>query len=267
MARFTTTDGVGIAYRTWGDDADRAAGPPVLLHHGFIADARLNWVLPGVVDALVTAGRRVVAHDARGHGRSDTPHDPALYGEARMARDVSELADHLGLDAFDLVGYSMGGVTATITATQEARVRRLVIGGIGSAIVELGGVDTRVMDRDALADVLEGGDPTRTDDPGVAAFVGFVDAVGGDRLALAAQARSVHRTLIALDRITAPTLLLVGADDPLASRPEVLAAAIADCRVQVVPGDHMGALSDAGFTPALVAHLSQPVTDAGRHDG
>jgi pimeloyl-ACP methyl ester carboxylesterase len=264
MESFTTTDGVGLVYRTWGDDAP---GPPVLLHHGFIANAQLNWVLPGIVDALVAAGRRVVAHDARGHGRSDTPHDPALYGEARMARDVSELADHLGLDAFDLVGYSMGGVAATITATQEPRVRRLVIGGIGSAIVELGGVDTRVMDRDALADVLEQDDPGELADPDIAAFRGFVDAVGGDRLALAAQARSVHRTPIALDRISAPTLLLVGADDHLASRPEVLAAAIADCRVQIVPGDHMGALVDPGFTPALVGHLSHPATDAGRDGG
>jgi len=253
MERFTTSDGIGIAYRTWGETADL---PPVVLHHGFIANAHLNWVLPGIVDSLVDAGRQVVAHDARGHGRSDTPHDPALYGEARMALDVGELADHLGLDRFDLVGYSMGGVTATIAATQEPRVRRLVIGGIGSAIVELGGVDTRVMDRDALAEVLEQDDPGAVADPAIAAFRGFVDAVGGDRLALAAQARSVHRSPIALDRITAPTLLLVGADDDLATRPEVLAAAIPDCRVQVVAGDHMGALGDPGFTPAIVAHLA-----------
>lgn len=253
MERFTTSDGIGIAYRTWPADGDL---PPVLLHHGFIANAQLNWVLTGVVDALVAAGRSVVAHDARGHGRSDTPHDPALYGEARMARDVAELADHLGLGRFDLVGYSMGGVTATITATQEPRVRRLVIGGIGCAVAELGGVDTRVMDRDALADVLEADDDRPVEDETIAAFRGFVEAVGGDRLALAAQARSVHREPIPLDRITAPTLLLVGADDHLATRPEVLAAAIPDCRVEVVPGDHMGALMDPGFTPALVAHLA-----------
>ena len=67
---------------------------------------------------------------------------------------VSELADHLGFGAFDLVGYSMGGVTAVLVATRDPRIRRLVIGGIGSAVVELGGVDTRVMDRTALAAVL-----------------------------------------------------------------------------------------------------------------
>ena len=49
MERFTTSDGIGIAYRTWNDDA---AGPPVLLHHGFIANAHLNWEITGVIEAL-----------------------------------------------------------------------------------------------------------------------------------------------------------------------------------------------------------------------
>jgi len=256
MERVTTSDGVGIAYRTWGDlDTE----PPVVLHHGFIANAQLNWVMTGVVDALVEAGRSVVAHDARGHGRSDTPHDPALYGEARMALDVRELVDHLGLATYDLVGYSMGGVTAVLVATEDRRVGRLVVGGIGSAVVELGGVDTRAMDRTALAEALErpeGADPAEIEDAGVAAFLTFVDAVGGDRLALAAQARSVHRSPIPLEQITAPTLLVAGSDDPLASRPEVLVAAIPDARLQVVAGDHMGALMGPEYTPAVLAFLA-----------
>ncbi len=257
MERLTTSDGIGIAYRTWGSGTDL---PPVLLHHGFIANAELNWVLTGVVDALVEAGRSVVAHDARGHGRSDTPHDPALYGEARMARDVVELADHLGLDAFDLVGYSMGGVASVIAATEDVRIRRLVIGGIGSAIVECGGVDTRAMDRTALAEALEQSDapdPADVADPGVAAFLTFVDAVGGDRLALAAQARSVHRQAIPVDRIAAPTLLIAGLDDELASRPEVLVAAIPDCRLAALPGDHMGALMGPDFIPTVIGFLAE----------
>ena len=38
---------------------------PVVLHHGFAANSFLNWVAPGVVDALTSSGRRVVAIDAR----------------------------------------------------------------------------------------------------------------------------------------------------------------------------------------------------------
>jgi len=258
--RFTATDGVGVVYRRWGAASDR---PPVLLHHGFIANATLNWDVTGVVAALVDDGREVVAHDARGHGDSDGPHDAALYGEARMSLDVSELADHLGIELFDLVGYSMGGVVASITGTREPRVRRLVIGGVGCAIVELGGVDTRVMDRDSLADALEAaaddeegvGGPRVELDATAKEFRGFAKATGGDLRALAAQARSVHRTPIPVDEITAPTMVLVGDADPLASRPQVLADAIAGARLEVVPGDHVGAVASPRFCEALVEFL------------
>ena len=89
MERFVSFDGTEIAYQEWG--SDRGA-PPVVLHHGYVVDANVNWVLPGVVDALVAAGRRVVAPDARGHGASGKPHDPARYGEDRMARDLGVLS-------------------------------------------------------------------------------------------------------------------------------------------------------------------------------
>ena len=43
----------------------------MLLVHGFASDHTGNWVRPGIVDALVATGRRVIAYDARGHGASD----------------------------------------------------------------------------------------------------------------------------------------------------------------------------------------------------
>src|ERR1700677_2700878 len=111
---FTTWDRLEIAYQRWG--AAESSPPPVVLHHGFVADADSNWVAPGVVDALLAAGRRVVAPDARGHGRSQKPHDPAFYGEQRMARDLAVLLDVIEADEVDLVGYSMGAVGALIYA-------------------------------------------------------------------------------------------------------------------------------------------------------
>ncbi len=62
MDRFASFDGVEIAYQTWGTAGEL---PPVILHHGFIANANVNWVLPGIVTALTNAGRQVVALDAR----------------------------------------------------------------------------------------------------------------------------------------------------------------------------------------------------------
>src|SRR4249919_170021 len=115
MQRFTSFDGTGIAYISVGE------GPDALLLHGFAADHRVNWVAPGVVDALVAAGRRVIALDARGHGRSDKPHDASAYEDDAMARDARALLDHLRVEEVDVIGYSMGALVATRLVPGEAR--------------------------------------------------------------------------------------------------------------------------------------------------
>ncbi|GIE90219.1 alpha/beta hydrolase [Actinoplanes regularis] len=242
-----------IFYEIWENESEL---PPVLLHHGFIADGRTNWVLPGVVGALTGAGRRVVAIDARGHGRSGKPHDPAVYGESRMAGDVITLLDLLGITEVDLVGYSMGAIVALLTAARDPRIRRLVVGGVGAGVVELGGLDTRVIGGDRLLHALRTDDRSTITDPAAAGFRAFVEAVGGDRLALAAQAAAVHAAPIPLESIKAPTLVLAGAEDPLAVRPEVLARAIPGAVLRTVPGDHLSALRDPGFVPALTGFLN-----------
>lgn len=250
MPTFQASDGITLSYSTWGD------GPLVVLHHGFIADSRTNWVLPGIVDALVAAGRRVVAVDARGHGESEKPHDPAYYGEARMAEDLIALADLLDEPAgYDLVGYSMGAIVSLIVATKDRRVRSVVASGVGAAVVELGGVDTRALGGVVLADALLADDPA-TVSPAAAGFRAFVDAVGGDRLALAAQATALHAAPIPLDTITVPALVLAGRDDHLATRPEVLAGAIPGAVLRVVPGDHLGAVRQPDFLHALTGFLT-----------
>src|ERR1700691_1583811 len=110
IATFKSWDQLEISYQQWGQQ--RTASPPVVLHHGFVADAESNWVAPGVVEALLAAGRRVIAPDARGHGRSQKPHDPARYGEDRMARDLAVLLDTIDVQQIALVGYSMGAIVS-----------------------------------------------------------------------------------------------------------------------------------------------------------
>ena len=113
VASFESFDGVVIAYYTWG--ADDPARPPVVLHHGFAVNANLNWVMPGVVDALVAAGRQVYALDARGHGESGKPYDPASYGERAMSSDLRLLARRGRIGTF----YGL-------RRTAERRLRRLL---------------------------------------------------------------------------------------------------------------------------------------------
>ncbi len=117
-------DGIEVAVHRWGAPGER---PPVVLQHGFAADSPRNWQDSGVVAALLADGREVVAVDARGHGASDKPHDPARYGERAMAGDLSSVADALQLDRFDLAGYSMGGIVSLVLAGTDPRVRRLVV--------------------------------------------------------------------------------------------------------------------------------------------
>ncbi|MEU1039479.1 alpha/beta fold hydrolase [Streptomyces sp. NPDC005551] len=252
MPVFTAPDGVSLSYEVWPGTSEL---PLVLLHHGFIADGESNWVAPGIVAALTAAGRRVATIDARGHGRSDKPHDPARYGEARMAEDVRALVDLLGEASYDLAGYSMGAIVSLLTAVRDPRVRRLVVGGVGAAVVELGGVDTRAVGRPALLHALGTDDPATVTDPAAAGFRAFVDAVGGDRKALAAQVSAAHDRPIPLDTVKAPTLVLAGRDDPLAVRPQTLADALPDARLRLVPGDHMQAVRDPAFRDELVRFL------------
>jgi len=251
VQRFTSADGLTIAYHEWGP----TEGRPLILQHGFTHGAIDGWQERGVVGRLVAAGRRVVGIDARGHGDSDKPHDPGAYGEDKMARDLRTLIDVLAVPEIDLVGYSMGAVISLIAATVDDRIRRLVIGGVGAAVVELGGVDTRAVPNTALAEALRAEDPASVTRPDIAAFRERADAVGADRLALAARADAAYQQPIPLDRITAPPLLVTGADDPLAQRPQVLVDAIPDARWVVLPGDHLSVLADPRFSELILAFL------------
>nr|WP_246314852.1 alpha/beta hydrolase [Kineococcus aurantiacus] len=260
--RVGTSDGLTLVVHAWDARAtDPGTGPgahPVLLHHGFSASALVEWPRTGLVHALLTAGRRVLALDARGHGGSDKPHDPARYGEARMAADVVDVLDALDVPVVDLVGYSMGSVVSLLVASAHpGRVHRLAVGGVGAGIVEVGGVDTRALPATRLAEALRSPDPEAITDPLVRGFREFAEQTGNDLLALAAQADAVHAAPLALDRITAPTLVLAGDADPLAERPEVLAGAVPGARLQRVRGDHGQALLDPGFAASITGFLDR----------
>ena len=254
MKTFKTWDDIEIAYQEWG--GEEPSSPPVVLHHGFAVDANANWVAPGVVGALLDAGRRVIAPDARGHGRSEKPHDPARYGEQRMARDLGVLLDVVGAPQIDLVGYSMGAIVSLIYASGGEQVRRLVVGGVGSAVLECGGVDRRAVSNESIIEALSVDDPSALTVPEAVAFRRLADGLGADREALVAQASSIFRGDIPLERIRAPTLVLAGDADPLAVRPGVLADAIPDATLRIIPGNHVEAVADPGFRQSIVDFLA-----------
>ncbi|WP_150303353.1 alpha/beta fold hydrolase [Pseudomonas saliphila] len=250
MSRFKSFDGVEIFYQAW---PRKSALPPVVLQHGYVANMRVNWVVPGIVRRLNLAGRSVIALDARGHGRSGKPHDSASYGESRMARDISCLLDELGLEEVDLVGYSMGATVALLAATEERRIRRVVAGGIGGATLHLDS-RYRASGHKALANAMLAS-RWSIRNPTLAGFRLLADMVWADRKAMAAQALAFHSKRIPLERITAPTLILAGESDPFALHPRKLQRAIPGAQLKVVPGDHSSVLVKPSFQNAIVDFL------------
>jgi pimeloyl-ACP methyl ester carboxylesterase len=98
-----TDDGTRLAGEVTG------AGPAIVLLHGLTATRR--YVVMGS-RLLERSGYRVIAYDARGHGRSTPAPEPSAYGYGRLARDLEAVLDALELGRAVVAGASMGAHTA-----------------------------------------------------------------------------------------------------------------------------------------------------------
>lgn len=120
MSKFLTSTGVSLYYKDWGK------GQPVVFSHGWplSADAWEAQML-----FLAEAGYRVIAHDRRGHGRSDQPWEGNNMDQ--YADDLAELLNHLDIHGATLVGHSTGGgeVARYIGRHGSARVAKAVLVG------------------------------------------------------------------------------------------------------------------------------------------
>jgi pimeloyl-ACP methyl ester carboxylesterase len=115
------SNGVRIRY------TDTGTGELVVLIHGNGGSLQ-GWIDAGVVSNLAKA-YRVVALDARGHGKSGKPHESQAYG-VEMGLDVIRLLDHLGVRQAHIVGYSMGAsITAKLLTTHPDRFVTATLGG------------------------------------------------------------------------------------------------------------------------------------------
>jgi len=243
-------DGVNLYYEVHG------SGPVLLLSHGYSATSQM-WT--GQVEAL-SKGHRLVIWDMRGHGRSDSPDDPALYSEAHTVADMAALLDHVGAPAAIVGGLSLGGyMSLAFHRTHPQRVRALLIIDTGPGFRK--DEAREGWNRTAIATA------ERFEREGLASIAGTAERLTAKHtsargLALAARGMLTQRdgsVMESLPSIRVPTLVVVGAEDtPFIPASDVMAAKIPGARKVVIDGAGHAANIDnpTAFNAALVDFLA-----------
>jgi len=229
-------------------------GRPLLLVHGFTGRAS-DFV--DFIEPLAAEGWHVVAPDLRGHGDSGHPADEDAYSLDLFTADLIGLTDAVGFDRYVVLGHSMGGmITQQLVLAEGYRIAGVILMDTGHgrlevdpALIELGVTVARTEGIDVLADLMAAleDDPLTTDAYRRKVAEDPAYAERGDQnlrasspamfAAMLQQIPAQDDRLPRLGEITAPTLVVVGAEDtPFLAPSERMAAAIPGARLAVLPG-------------------------------
>lgn len=222
-------EGVNLYYEIHGQ------GPVLLLTHGYSATSQM-WL--GQVEALSRA-HTLVTWDMRGHGRSDSPEDPALYSEAHTVADIAALLDLAGARSAIVGGLSLGGyMSLAFYRAHPERVRALLIIDTGPGFRKdeaREGWNTYALgtaeryEREGLAVLAQATAERRT-----------AQHSSARGLALAARGMLTQRDAAVIDTlpgIRVPSLVVVGSEDtPFLAASDYMAAKIPGARKVVIDG-------------------------------
>ena len=253
MSYLTTKDGTQIYFKDWGPKD----GPVVTFSHGWPLSSD-NW--ENQMFFLASHGCRCVAHDRRGHGRSDQPWDGNEMDT--YADDLLALFEHLDLKEAMMVGHSTGGgeVARFIGRHGSARVAKAVLVSAVPPIMlkteaNPGGLPIEVFDglrKSMLADRSQFFKDVPTgpffgfNRPGAKVSQGLIDAwwlqgmMGGFKGTYdCIKAFSETDFTEDLKRIDVPTLVIHGEDDqvvPIADAGLLSAKLVPNATLKVYPG-------------------------------
>src|SRR5207302_150814 len=141
-------------------------------------------------------------------------------------------------------------ISAFLALEQPERVRGLILGGLGSHLIEGVGLPS------TIADALEAPTLANVKDQVGRTFRAFAEQTHSDLAALAACIRGSRQTLTREEvaRIRVPTLVALGTNDAVAGSAHELAAVIPGAQVLDIPGrDHMLAVGDKIFKAGVLA--------------
>ncbi len=132
---WTSPDGL----RLYARDYPAASGPaklPVIAIHGL---TRNSADFGAIAPLIAQSGRRVLAIDVRGRGRSDRAPDPMTYQPANYAQDVLALMEQAGIARAVFLGTSMGGlITMALAAIRSKVIAAAIINDVGPEVAQEG---------------------------------------------------------------------------------------------------------------------------------
>ncbi|WEK57843.1 MAG: alpha/beta hydrolase [Candidatus Brevundimonas phytovorans] len=133
--RWTSPDGLSLYARDYAP-ADGPARLPVIAIHGLTRNSADFEVIAALI---AQSGRRVLAVDVRGRGRSDRAPDPMTYTPDVYAKDVVALMEQLGIEKAVFLGTSMGGlITMALTAIKPKAIAAAMLNDVGPELAPEG---------------------------------------------------------------------------------------------------------------------------------
>jgi 3-oxoadipate enol-lactonase len=243
------------------------AGAPVVVLGNSLGTTREVWA----PQAAVLAERfRLLRFEHRGHGGSPAP--PGPYTIDELGADVIRLLDGFGVQTASYCGISLGGMIGMwLAAHAPERIDALGL-CCTSAYLPPAGFWTGRAAQARGGGMASLSEPVvarwftsafRARDPAtVAGFVAAVEGVDPEGYAGCCEAIAALDLRSSLGRISAPALVIAGAEDP-ATPPwhgARIASAVGRSHLRVIRGgSHLANISQPGeVTAALLAHLIRP---------
>lgn len=238
VARFVSFDGTKIAY------TEEGSGTPVILIHGFISSGNM-WNQTILKKDLISHGYRVIIPDLRGNGNSDQPSNESAYADDAEIKDILALAGHLQLDSYFAVGYSRGAIVLAKLLTEEKKIAKAVLGGMGLDFTNTDW-DRRIMFQKAFS----GEEPLNELTKGA---VNYANSIGADLQILGLLQEYQPVTSVGqLKLISIPVLVIAGDQDTDNGNPKELQEQIPHASLQIVPGEHNGTYKTDGFSKEII---------------
>ncbi len=132
---YTSTDGLDLYARDYPSAGGQARLPVICIHGLTRNSADFEELAPW----LAGRGRRVLAVDVRGRGRSARDPDPSHYTPAVYAGDIVKLARDLGVERAVFVGTSMGGIITMRLAMRRLRlIAAAILNDVGPILSQRG---------------------------------------------------------------------------------------------------------------------------------